>query len=55
MLGDESIGDIALGEADITSPTTSAMSAIAEFSWSVSADAEFVWSEGESTSSFGWV
>ena len=54
MLGDESIGDIALGEADLSLATMPAVSAVAEFSWAVSSNAEFTWSEGEPASNFGW-
>jgi hypothetical protein len=54
MLGDDSIGEVALAEADTASAFTPSQSAIAEFVWSVSSDAEFTWSEGEPASNFGW-
>ena len=52
MLGDESIGDVALAEADIPSVLTPSLSAVAEFSWSVATTAEFAWSEG--VGAFSW-
>ena len=52
MLGDETIGDIALAEADYPTPSP-AVSAIAEFSWSTLAEADFGWSD-EPSQSFGW-
>ena len=54
MLGDESVGDIALGEADIASVTSPVLSAVAEFVWSVSTVAIFTWAEGTSAANFGW-
>ena len=54
MLGDDSIGELALAEGDVLAASTSSQSAIAEFTWSVSSDAEFTWSEGEPASNFGW-
>ena len=54
MLGDCSIGELALAEGDLPASSTSSQSAIAEFTWSVSSDAEFTWSEGEPASNFGW-
>jgi hypothetical protein len=53
MLGDESIGDIALAEADVLSPPT-AVSAIAEFVWTEVAIASFGWSDETTTATFGW-
>ncbi len=54
MLGDETIGELALAEADIPSASSPSQSAIAEFTWSVSSNAEFTWSEGEPVLNFGW-
>ena len=54
MLGDSSIGEVALAEGDVLATSTSSQSAVAEFTWSVSSDAEFTWSEGETASNFGW-
>ena len=54
MLGDDSIGELALAEGDLPTSSTPSQSAIAEFTWSVSSDAEFTWSEGEPASNFGW-
>lgn len=54
MLGDDSIGEVALAEGDDLSVLTPSQSAIAEFTWFVSSDAEFTWSEGEPASNFGW-
>ena len=53
MLGDGSIGELALAEGDLPTSSTP-QSAIAEFTWSVSSNAEFTWSEGEPASNFGW-
>ena len=54
MLGDDSIGELALAEADIASASASSQSAIAEAVWSVSSNAEVTWSEGEPASNVGW-
>jgi hypothetical protein len=54
VLGDDSIGEVALAEGDDLSVLTPSQSAIAEFTWFVSSDAEFTWSEGEPASNFGW-
>lgn len=54
MLGDSSIGELALAEGDLFAASTPSQSATAEFAWSVSPTAEFVWTEGEIPSSFGW-
>ena len=54
MLGDDSIGEMALGEGDLPVVSSTPQSAIAEFTWSVSSNAEFTWSEGEPASNFGW-
>jgi len=54
MLGDCSIGELALAEGDSPTSGTPSQSAIAEFTWSVSSNAEFTWSEGEVPSNFGW-
>lgn len=53
MLGDESIGDIALAEADTLSPST-AVSATAEFFWTEIADAQFGWDDETATATFSW-
>ena len=55
MLGDSSIGgEVALGEADTSSSSISAQSAIAEFSWSVSAVASFSWEGSAGVATFSW-
>ena len=53
MLGDESIGEVALAEAD-TSSTSLTVSAVAEFSWSTLATAVFEWSESVGFPEFSW-
>ena len=54
MLGDCSIGELALAEGDLPASSTSSQSAIAEVVWSVSSNAEVTWSEGEPASNVGW-
>lgn len=53
MLGDETIGDIALAEGDFPTVTSVPVSAVAVFAWSTT-NAVFTWSEGEPSSNFGW-